>query len=66
MSEFYKKARKFLKLENLKKTLHKAQEASTSKKNDQEEKAENKKGSEERRAGEKRGKSLKNPRSGLA
>ena len=35
VSEFYKKASKFLKLENSKEALHKAQGVSTSKKNDQ-------------------------------
>ena len=53
MSEFYKKASKLLKLENSKEVLHEAQEASTSKKNDQRKRAENKKGSEKRRNREK-------------
>ena len=44
MSEFYKKASKFLKLENSKEALHKAQEVATSKKNDQAEKVELEKG----------------------
>ena len=34
MSEFYKKANKFLKLENSKEALHKAQRMLTNKKND--------------------------------
>ena len=42
LSEFYKKESKFLKLENSKETLHKAYEATTSKKNDQGEKVEQK------------------------
>ena len=53
MSEFYKMASKFLKLENSKEALHKAQEASISKSNDQGERAEHKKGSEKWRAKEK-------------
>ena len=56
MRENYKKASKFLKLENSKETLNKAQEACTNKKDDQGERAEKKKGSEKRRAEEKRGK----------
>ena len=39
-NEFYKKASKFLKLENSKEALHKAQKASLSKKKDQGEKVE--------------------------
>ena len=39
VSEFYKKASKFLKLENSKEALYKTQEAITSKRNDQGEKA---------------------------
>ena len=62
MSEFYKKASKFKKLENSREALHKAHEASTNKKNDQGEKIKNMKGSEKRRADEKRGNSPKMPR----
>ena len=40
VSEFYKKASKFLKLENSKEALYEAQEATTSKKNDEGENAE--------------------------
>ena len=53
MRKFYKKASKFLKLENSKEALHKAQEASTSKKTAQGEKVEKKKGSKNRRVDEK-------------
>ena len=65
MSKFYKKASKFLKLENSKEAIQKAQEESTSKKGDQGEKAEKKRESENRRAEEKRGNSPKKPRSRL-
>ena len=63
MSKFYKKASKFLKLENSKETLHKAQEVTTSKKNDQGENVQQKKGNEKRKTEEKWGKSPKKPRS---
>ena len=53
VNEFYKKASMFLKLENSKEALHRAQEATTSKKNDQGEKLEQKKGSEKCKAEEK-------------
>ena len=66
MSESYKKLSKFLKLENSKEVLHNAQEASTSKRSDQEEKAEKKKGSENKKAEEKRGNNPKKSQSGLA
>ena len=52
VNEFYKKASKFLKLENSKEALNKVQRASSSKKSDQGDKA------EKRRAKEKRGNNL--------
>ena len=55
MNEFYKKASKFLKLENSKEALHKTREASTSKKGDQGEKGEKKKENEKKKAEENRG-----------
>ena len=55
-----------MKLENPNETLHKAQEASTSKKNNQGEKVEKKKGSKKRRTDEKRGNNPKKPRNGIA
>ena len=60
MNEFYKKASKFLKLENSKETLRKVQGVSSSKKSDQMDKA------EKRKAEEKRGNNPKKPRRGLA
>ena len=54
-----------MKLENSKEALHKAQEASTSKKNDQREKVEKKKGNEKSKANEKQGNNPKMPRSGI-
>ena len=53
VSEFQKKARKFLKLENSREALHRAKKATTSKKNDQGQKIEKKKGSEKRIADDK-------------
>ena len=50
----------------IRRLLHKAQEASTSKKNDQWEKVKKKKGSEKRKAYEKQGNSPKKSRSGVA
>ena len=63
MSEFYKKASKFLQLENSREALYKAQKASTSKKNDQGEKVQKKKRSNKKGVDEKRGNSSKKPRS---
>ena len=59
MSQFYRKANKFLKLENSKEALHKAHGTSTSKKNDPGEATESNKGKEKRKRDEKRVKSLK-------
>ena len=59
MGEFYRKANKFLKLENSKEALYKAQGASTSKMNDEGKASESNKGKEKRKAEEKRTKSLK-------
>ena len=60
MSEFYRKANKFLKLENSKEALQKAQGTSTSKKNNPGEAPESNKGKEKKRKGEeKRAKSQK-------
>ena len=52
--KFYKKASKLLKLENLKEALHKAQEATTSKKKDQGDKVEQKSGNDRCKVEEKR------------
>ena len=62
VSEFYRKANKFLKLENSKDALHKAQGMSTSKKNDPGEATENNMSKEKRKREEKRVKSLKKHR----
>lgn len=51
VSEFYKKASKYIKLENLKEALRKAKKPSTSKKMSQENKIEDKKGGEKRKTG---------------
>ena len=48
VTEFYRKANKFLKLENSKEALNKAQRTPTSKKNDPEEAVERNKGKEKR------------------
>ena len=56
VSEFYKKANKYLKLENSKEALHKAKESSTSKKVSQEKKVEEKKRGEKRKTGKRRDK----------
>ena len=66
VSRFYKKVSKFLKLENSKEMLHKAQEATTCKKKDQGDKVEQKNGNDNGKAEEKQRKSPKKPRSGLA
>ena len=59
VNEFYRKANKFLKLENSKEALHKAQGTSTSKKNDLGEMPENYKCKEKRKGEEKRAKTPK-------
>ena len=53
MSKFYRKMNKFLKLENSKEALHKAQRMSTSKKNNPGEATENNKGKDKRKGDEK-------------
>ena len=57
IGEFYRKAKNFLKLENYKGALHKSQEVSTSKKNDQGEASKSNKCKEKRNVEEKRSKS---------
>ena len=57
VSKFYRKENKFLKLENSKEALYKAQGMSTGKKNDLGEATENTKGKEKRKGNEKRAKS---------
>ena len=59
MNEFYRKANKFLKLENSKKALHKTKGMTTNKKNDPRKVLDGKKGKEKRKREEKQAKSLK-------
>ena len=65
VSEFYRKTNKFLKLENSKEALHKAQGMSTNKKNDPGEALDGNKSKEKRNGQEKWVKSPKKQQNGL-
>ena len=62
MDEFYRKACKYLKLEDSKEALHKAEGAAANKKNDPRIVLDNRKGQDKRRGEDKRAKSLKKQR----
>ena len=65
MNEFYRKAHKYMKLEDSKKALHKAEGVAANKKNDLETVPDDNKGQDKRRGEDKRAKSSKKLRSGL-
>ena len=64
VNEFYRKASKFLKLEDSKEALHKAEKASANKKNDLGETPDGSKNKDKRKGEDKRAKSPKKQRSG--